>query len=53
MPRSLRAFWGLWDSTALVLFAMGLFFLGLAGRAMHHGFLVDYSTPVPARIHPD
>jgi hypothetical protein len=50
MPRSLRAFWGRWNSTALVLFAMGLFFLGLAGRAMYHGFWVDYSTPVPARV---
>jgi hypothetical protein len=38
------------NQTALVLFAMGLFFLGLAGRAMYHGFWVNYSTLVPARV---
>lgn len=50
MPRSLRSSLGRCNPTALVLFAMGLFFAGLAGRAMYHGFVVDYSTPVPARI---
>lgn len=50
MPRSLRAALGRWNQTALVLFAMGLFFVGLTGRALYHEWGVDYSTPVPARI---
>lgn len=50
MARFSRFLAGGRDPAALAVFVMGLVLIGLSARAMYHGFLVDYSTPVPARI---
>jgi hypothetical protein len=50
MARFPRLLAGGRDPAALAVFVMGLMLIGLSARAMYHGFLVDYATPVPARI---